>query len=71
MLINEYYTQDQHGPYEFYELGDFQLKSGSVLKNTQLAYAKYGELNAAKDNAILFTIMFYGTLYRKGKSPRS
>ena len=61
MLNNEYYTQDQHGPYEFYALGDFLLESGETLKNAQLAYAMHGELNEAKDNAILFTIMFSGT----------
>lgn len=61
MLDNEYYTQDQHGPYEFYSLGDFQLESGETLQNAQLAYAIHGKLNAAKDNAILFAIMFSGT----------
>lgn len=61
MLENQYYTQDQHGPYKFYSLGDFQLESGEVLNNAQLAYAMYGTLNEAKDNAILFTIMFSGT----------
>ncbi len=61
MLDNEYYTQDQHGPYEFCSLGDFQLQSGETLQNAQLAYAIHGKLNAAKDNAILFTIMFSGT----------
>ena len=61
MLNNEYYSQDQHGPYEFYELGNFQLESGTILKNAQLAYAIHGKLNEAKDNAILFTIMFSGT----------
>lgn len=61
MLTNDYYTQDQHGPYEFYSLGDFQLESGATLKNAQLAYAVHGKLNEAKDNAILFTIMFSGT----------
>jgi len=61
MLENEYYTQEQHGPFEFYALGDFPLQSGEVLKNAHLAYAVHGELNAEKDNAILFTIMFSGT----------
>ena len=61
MLDNKYYTQDQHGPYEFYPLGNFQLESGEVLKNAQLAYVMHGKLNEAKDNAILFTIMFSGT----------
>ena len=61
MLNNDYYTQDQHGPYEFYSLGDFQLESGEILKNAKLAYAMHGKLNDAKDNAILFTIMFSGS----------
>ena len=61
MLNNNYYTEDQHGPYEFYSLGDFQLESGETLNNAQLSYAVHGKLNKAKDNAILFTIMFSGT----------
>jgi homoserine O-acetyltransferase len=61
MLTNEYYTQDQHGPYKFFELGNFQLESGQALKDAKLAYAIHGELNEAKDNAILFTVMFSGT----------
>ena len=61
MLNNKYYTQDQHGPYEFYALGDFQLESGEILNNAQLAFAVHGKLNEAKDNVILFTIMFSGT----------
>jgi len=61
LLNNEYYTPDNHGPYEYFELGDFSLESGQTLKNAQLAYAIYGELNADRSNAILFTIMFSGT----------
>jgi len=61
MIENEYYTEDQHGPYEFYPLGDFDLESGKTLQNAQLAYAVHGKLNQAKDNAVLFTIMFSGT----------
>jgi homoserine O-acetyltransferase len=61
LLNNEYYTADYHGPYEYFQLGDFALESGSILKNAQLAYAIYGELNADRSNAVLFTIMFSGT----------
>jgi homoserine O-acetyltransferase len=61
MLNNEYYAQDQHGPYEIYELGNFPLESGEILTNAQLAYAIHGKLNESKDNAVLFTIMFSGT----------
>ena len=61
MLKNSYYSQDHNGPYEFYELGDFQLESGKILQNARLAYAMHGKINDAKDNVILFTIMFSGT----------
>lgn len=61
MLKNKYYTQDQHGSYQFHALGDFKLESGEILNNAQLAYAVHGKLNEAKDNVILFTIMFSGT----------
>jgi homoserine O-acetyltransferase len=61
LLNNEYYTVENHGPYEHFELGDFALESGQTLKNAQLAYAIYGQLNADRSNAILFTIMFSGT----------
>ena len=61
MLNNDYYTAENHGPYEVFELGDFGLESGQVLKNAKLAYAVHGELNEDRSNAILFTIMFSGT----------
>lgn len=40
---------------ETYELGDLTLASGETLPDAHLAYHTFGELNAAKDNAILFT----------------
>lgn len=61
MLFNEYYTAENHGPYEIYDLGDFTLTSGQILRDAQLAYSIYGELNENRSNAILFTIMFSGT----------
>ena len=61
MLENDYYSTDNHGPYEMFDLGDFQLTSGQVLRDAQLAYSVYGELNDDASNAILFTIMFSGT----------
>ena len=61
MLENTFYSQEQHGPFEYFELGDFLLESGELLNNAKLAYAVHGKLNAAKDNAILMTIMFSGT----------
>ncbi len=61
MLDNEFYSQQQQGPYEFYALGDFALELGGVIPNCRLAYATTGQLNAAKDNAVLFPHMFSGT----------
>jgi len=61
MLVNEYYSQEAHGPYELFDLGDFQLEEGGTIRNCQLAYATFGELNTNKDNAILMTTWYSGT----------
>jgi len=61
MLENTFYTQERHGPFEYFELGNFLLESGELLTDAKLAYAVHGKLNEAKDNAILMTIMFSGT----------
>ena len=37
-----------------FELGDIELVSGETLPDARLAYHTFGELNAAKDNAIVF-----------------
>ncbi|MEU7899600.1 alpha/beta fold hydrolase [Nonomuraea sp. NPDC049152] len=39
---------------EIFELGDFQLISGTTIPGARLAYQTFGELNAAKDNVIVF-----------------
>ncbi len=61
MLNNEFYTADNHGAFETFNLGDFELVRGGTLPDAKLAYATFGKLNAAKDNAILFPLMFSGT----------
>jgi len=61
MLDNEYYTQEVHGPYELFDLGDFQVEEGQTIRECKLAYATFGKLNAAKDNAILFPSWFSST----------
>ena len=43
------------------ELGECALESGAVLSPCDLAYRTYGELNAARDNAILIPTWFGGT----------
>ena len=44
--------------YEVFELGDIDLQSGLKLPNARLAYKTYGELNAKKDNAIVFPTFY-------------
>ncbi len=60
-MNNPYYGQEGHGPYELINIGTFDLEEGGSLPNCQLAVATHGKLNAAKDNAILFTTWFSGT----------
>jgi homoserine O-acetyltransferase len=48
-------------PQEFHELGDFPLESGDTLHDCRVGFRTIGELNAAKDNAILLPTWFGGT----------
>jgi homoserine O-acetyltransferase len=50
-----------HGPYQLHLLGGFALEEGGTIRDCQLAYATFGTLNAAKDNAILIPTWFSGT----------
>ncbi len=44
--------------YEVFELGDVALQCGITLRGAKLAYKTYGELSAARDNAILMPTFF-------------
>lgn len=59
--MGEFYSQENHGPYLEYDLGDFDTENGGVIKDCKLAYAIFGDLNAEKNNAIVLTVMFSGT----------
>ena len=59
--MTDYYSQENHGPFEYFELGDFPLEEGGVLRGGRLAYSTLGTLNAAKDNAILVPTWYSGT----------
>ena len=46
----------------FLEVADFRLEGGVVLPTARIAYATFGTLNAARDNAVLLTTS-YGADY--------
>ena len=50
MINNEHYSQENQGPYEFFDIKDFELEYGGKIANCRLAYSTHGTLNAAKDN---------------------
>jgi homoserine O-acetyltransferase len=60
-LENPFYTAEMQGEYQLHSLGRFELEDGGVISDLQLAVATYGELNEAKDNAILVPTWFSGT----------
>lgn len=60
-LDNPFYTPEVQGPYELVPLGRFELEDGGVIPDLELAVATYGQLNEAKDNAILVPTWFSGT----------
>ena len=60
-LVNPYYTQAVHGPYERISIGRLELAEGGVLPNCELAVATFGTLNADKSNAILIPTWYSGT----------
>lgn len=45
---------------EYFNLGDFFLENGQILKNAKLAYKTYGQLNTFKDNVILYPTWYSG-----------
>ncbi len=48
-------------PPKFWEMGDFKLESGEVIKDFKLAYRTMGVMNKSKSNIILMTTWFSGT----------
>ncbi len=60
-MTHTYYSEETHGPYETFNLGDFDLENGSRLRNLTLAYTTFGKLSPRKDNSILFPTWYSGT----------
>ncbi|MBB3665284.1 homoserine O-acetyltransferase [Prauserella sediminis] len=61
MIENPYYTHEFHGDYDLLSIGRLDLEEGGSIPDCQLAVATFGELNEAKDNAILITTWYSGT----------
>ena len=40
--------------YDIFELGDVPLQSGLTLRNAQLAYKTFGQLDASRNNVIVY-----------------
>lgn len=59
--MNNYYSQDNHGPFKTINIGALELEEGGVLPDCTLAVATHGTLNAARDNAILVPTWYSGT----------
>ena len=60
-MQNPYYTPEAQGPYELFSLCDFELEEGYTLRDCKLAYATFGELSEAKDNAVMISTWYSGT----------
>ena len=61
MITNSYYSQENHGPYELHDIGNFALEEGGTIRGCKLAYTTFGTLNERKDNAILIPTWYSGT----------
>jgi homoserine O-acetyltransferase len=47
-------------PYQVFEIPEFTLECGLTLRPARVAYQTYGELNAARDNAIVYPTWYSG-----------
>ena len=50
-----------------FDLAELQCLSGATISNVAIGYETYGELNAARDNAILIAHFFSGSSHAAGK----
>lgn len=61
MIENPYYSHEFHGDYDLVNIGTLDLEEGGSIPDCRLAVATFGELNAAKDNAIFISTWYSGT----------
>ncbi len=50
--------------FSVFDLGDFELQSGTVVPDLQLAYKTYGELNPDADNVVVLPTFYTGSHMR-------
>jgi len=60
-MSSSYYAQEIHGPFERFDLGDFELESGEQIRDLKLAYSTFGILAPDRSNAVLFPTWYSGT----------
>lgn len=61
MIDNPFYSHECHGDYDLVGIGRLDLEEGGSIPDCQLAVAAFGQLNAARDNAILVPTWYSGT----------
>jgi homoserine O-acetyltransferase len=61
VIENPFYSPEVHGDYDLVGIGRLDLEEGGSIPDCQLAVATFGELNEARDNAILVTTWYSGT----------
>ena len=49
--------------YQIYDLGNLALQRGATIRDCKLAYKTFGQLNAAKDNVIVYPTWYSGQHY--------
>jgi homoserine O-acetyltransferase/O-succinyltransferase len=58
-------VQSTFAQQHFYQIGDYLLENGQVLKDCKIGFRTFGKLNAGKSNAILVPTWFTGTSQQK------
>ena len=60
-IDNPFYSHEHHGEYDLISIGRLDLEEGGSIPDCHLAVTTWGELNEARDNAILITTWYSGT----------
>jgi homoserine O-acetyltransferase len=61
MIDNPFYGPVFPGDYELVSIGGLDLEEGCTMADCQLAVVTWGDLNEARDNAILITTWYSQT----------